>query len=249
MTVVDVDGIHAARRYVKSTLAQALEPVLRARYEALGDDGPYDKAPAAMAKRGLRNVCLSYLMEIAGGAALANRQLARSDNMTDTLAALQGLAWTRSEDAAPALAEFESRWREDPLVMDKWFAIQASVPGAATVERVCSLLSHEKFSLKNPNKVRSLLGVFAHSNPTAFHAGDGSGYRLFADQVMALDALNPQTAARQAGAFNPWTRHDSSRKALMKAELLRIAALDGLSPDVSEIVGNAIRMDTGGIAK
>ncbi|MBT8059477.1 MAG: aminopeptidase N [Gammaproteobacteria bacterium] len=245
MPVVDVDGIHAARRYVKSTLAQALEPALRARYEALGDDTPYSKAPEAMAKRSLRNVCLSYLMETEGGADLASRQLAFSDNMTDTLAALQGLAWTRSEEAGPALAEFESRWRDDPLVMDKWFTIQATVPGADTVGLVHALLAHDAFSLKNPNKVRSLLGAFAFSNPTAFHAGDGSGYRLFADQVIALDALNPQVAARMVGAFNSWTRYDPARKAKMKAELGRIASVDGLSPDVTEIVGNAMGMVAG----
>ena len=132
--------------------------------------------------------------------------------------------------------------------MDKWFVIQAATPGAATVDRVEALLRHPGFTLRNPNKVRAVLGVFAMSNPTAFHAADGSGYRLLADQVIALDALNPQVAARIVGAFNPWTRHDAARRALMKAQLQRIASAPGLSGDVAEIVENALGMERLGAA-
>ena len=110
--------------------------------------------------------------------------------------------------------------------MDKWFAIQAAIPGKRAVERVRALLSHPGFSIANPNKVRSLIGVFSMMNPTGFHSPDGSGYRLHADQMIALDALNPQIAARMAGAFNPWTRFDANRRDLMLAELRRIAAVE-----------------------
>ena len=240
---VDVDGIHAARRFVKATLAERLADRFSARYRELASHGPYDKSPPAMARRSLRNACLSYLLETPAGEALARAQLAASDNMTDTLAALGGMVLAGAAAAPAALAEFELAWRDDPRVMDKWFAIQASAPGAATVRRVAELMQHPAFSLRNPNKVRAVLGAFAMSNPTAFHAADGSGYRLLADRVIELDALNPQIAARMAAAFNPWTRYDAARRRLAKAELQRIAAAPGLSGEVAEIVGNALGME------
>jgi aminopeptidase N len=124
--------------------------------------------------------------------------------------------------------------------MDKWFAMQAMKPGPGTLEVVQRLMQHPAFSIQNPNKVRSLIGVFSMMNPTAFHAIDGSGYRFHADRVIELDALNPQVAARMASAFNRWKRYDEGRQALMKTELKRIASIDGLSRDVSEIVNNAL---------
>jgi aminopeptidase N len=243
MDEVDVDGIHAARDLVRHALAVNLEQTILKRYEELTSRGPYDKSAPAIADRSLRNACLAYLMETPGGSALASRQLADSDNMTDTLAALRVLAWKEDASAGAALDEFADRWQDDALVMDKWFNIQASVPGAATVERVRDLLEHPAFSLKNPNKVRALLGVFSVANPTAFHAADGAGYRLLADRVMDLDALNPQVAARLAAAFNSWLRYDGRRKALMRAELERIASRQGLSGNVAEIVGSALAME------
>ena len=243
--VVDVDGIHAARRFVKSGLARRLEARFAGRYAALTDDAPYSKSPPDMARRSLRNACLSFLMETQRGEALANRQLADADNMTDTLAALRGLVLADAPSAAGALKAFENTWRDDALVMDKWFAMQAATPGAGTVARVEELLRHPAFSIRNPNKVRAVLGVFSMSNPTAFHAADGSGYRLLADRVIELDGLNPQVAARIVGAFNPWTRYDPARRRLMQEQLRRIAAAPGLSGDVGEIVGNALAMDRG----
>ena len=246
MPVIDVDGIHAARDFVRAGLAGALADALRVRYDELAANGPYDKSPAAMARRSLRNACLAYLVQRPGGFDLAETQLAGSDNMTDTLAALQGLVHNAAPAAAGALDAFEARWRQDALVMDKWFTIQACVPGAGTAERVRKLVEHPAFSLANPNKVRSLVGAFAMLNPTGFHAARGAGYRFHADQVIALNALNPQVAARMAVAFNAWTRYDLGRRKLMRAELARIAATDGLSPDVSEIVHNALDMDRSG---
>jgi len=145
------------------------------------------------------------------------------------------------------LQAFEEQWRDDSLVMDKWFSIQASIPGEHTAERVCNLLDHPGFSITNPNKVRSVIGVFSMMNPTGFHTADGSGYRLIANQIIALDALNPQVAARMACAFNPWTRYDDHRQSLMKSELERISATEGLSPDVSEIIHNALDMEKMGM--
>jgi aminopeptidase N len=243
MEVIDVDGIHAARKFVKSMLANTLQESFSTRYQSPGSDTPYSKSPASMARRSLRNICLSYLLETGTGAALADAQLNSSDNMTDTLAALQGLVWAGAPTADFGLRAFEEQWRDDALVMDKWFSIQASIPGKQAVERVRKLLDHPGFSITNPNKVRSVIGVFSMMNPTGFHNADGSGYQLHADQVIALDALNPQVAARMAGAFNPWTRYDDRRRGLMKSELNRIAAVEGLSRAVSEIINNALSME------
>jgi aminopeptidase N len=161
--------------------------------------------------------------------------------MTDTLAAMQGLILTGSQQAGAALSSFEAKWESDDLVMDKWFMMQAVKPGCNTVKTVRGLMDHPSFSIKNPNKVRALIGVFSMLNPTGFHAMDGSGYVFHADRVIELDALNPQVAARMATAFNRWKRYDEGRKVLMKAELQRIASAADLSGDVSEIVNNALR--------
>jgi aminopeptidase N len=243
MKVVDVDGIHDARKFVKSGLAHSLQEALSDRYGSMADGRPYSKSPKSMARRSLKNVCLSFLLETEAGVGLARAQMESSENMTDTLAALQGLVWTEVPVADRLLEQFEKQWSDDALVMDKWFSMQAAIPGHRAVERVRDLLRHPGFSLANPNKVRSVIGVFSMMNPTGFHAADGSGYRLHADQVIDLDKLNPQVAARMAGAFNPWTRYDSQRRGLMKAELTRITDSEGLSPDVSEIVNNALGME------
>jgi aminopeptidase N len=240
MEIVDVDGIHAARTFVKTTLAAELKNLFQSRYESLDHGAVYDKSPASIAGRGLKNICLSYLLETNRGVAIAEAQLAASDNMTDTLAALQGLVWAGATSASAALSAFEQHWKDDALVMDKWFAIQASKPGAETIKVVRTLMQHPAFSITNPNKVRSLIGIFSMANPTGFHAADGAAYRFHADQVIELDSLNPQVASRMVSAFNQWKRYDQGRQALMKIELERIAAVDGLSPGVFEIISKAI---------
>jgi aminopeptidase N len=241
MKIVDVDGIHAARKFIKKGLARALEGHFSRRYADLNDSGAYQKSSAAMARRSLKNICLSYLLETETGEALAKAQLVSSDNMTDTLAAMRGLVFVDSSLAETALAEFETKWMDDALVMDKWFIMQAIKPGRETVNTVRKLMGHPAFSIQNPNKVRSLVGVFSMLNPTGFHAADGSGYVFHADRVIELDGLNPQIAAKMASAFNRWKRYDEGRKALMKTELQRIAAVEKLSSDVSEIVNSALR--------
>ncbi|NNE05918.1 MAG: DUF3458 domain-containing protein [Xanthomonadales bacterium] len=240
MEVVDVDGIHAARKFVRRGLARTLESTLLARYQALNDGAPYSKNPAAIASRSLKNVCLSYLAGLQGGEDLALAQLAASDNMTDTLAALRGLVYTGADSAGKALADFENTWRNDSLVMDKWFAIQATNPGPQTLTTVKELMKHPGFNFRKPNKVRSLVGAFCFANATGFHAADGSAYRFLAEQVLALDVLNPQMAARMASAFNRWKRFDEGRKSRMRQCLRDIAAKKDLSPDVSEIVNSAL---------
>ena len=194
-----------------------------------------------MAERSLRNVCLTFLADAPQGGALCVQQLESSDNMTDTLAALGCLIRTGHAAAATALADFEQKWKSDALVMDKWFALQATRPGHEAVHRVTQLLAHPSFSMRNPNKVRALVGAFAMLNPTGFHAPDGAGYRFLADRVMELNASNPQVAARMVSAFNRWRRFDDERQALMREQLERIAGQAGLSPDVAEIVNNALK--------
>ena len=241
MDVVDVDGIHAARRFIKKGLAEGLKDLFTERYTELDDGSPYQKTAAAMARRSLKNTCLSYLLGTDGGESLALAQLESSDNMTDTLAAMQGLILADSARAEAALASFEARWGADALVMDKWFMLQAIKPGSNTVNTVRKLMDHPAFSMQNPNKVRALIGVFSMLNPTGFHAADGSGYRFHADCVIELDGINPQIAARMASVFNRWKRYDEDRKRLMKMELQRIASSADLSGDVAEIVKNALR--------
>ncbi len=241
MEVVDVDGIYAARKFIKKGLADELTVLFSECYARLNDGRPYQKSATAMAGRSLKNVCLSYLLETDTGESLAGAQLEASDNMTDTLAAIQGLIMSDSLLAETAIAEFEAKWKADALVMDKWFVMQAVKPGSNTVNTVRKLMDHPAFSIQNPNKVRSLVGAFSMLNPTGFHAADGSGYAFHADRVIELDGLNPQIAARMASVFNRWRRYDEDRKALMKAELQRIALVKNLSGDVSEIVNNALR--------
>ena len=187
MEVVDVDGIHAARKFIKEGLAIKLKALFVERYGELNDGLPYQKSAMAMARRSFKNTCLSYLLETDAGESLAEAQLESSDNMTDTLAVIQGLVLADSSKAKTALSEFEARWKSDALVMDKWFIMQAVKPGSSTVTTVCKLMDHPAFSIQNPNKVRALIGVFAMLNPTGFHALDGSGYEFHADRVIELD--------------------------------------------------------------
>jgi len=243
MPVIDVDGIYAARRFVRTSLAQALEDQFTTVYGWLDDGRAYEFNAKAVARRSLRNLCLSFLVETKGGPDLACRQLDSSDNMTDTLAALSSLVYSGAAEADAAMESFESRWKHDPLVMDKWFSLHATRPGQETINRVERLLDNPAFSMTNPNKVRSLIGAFALSNPTGFHALHGAGYRFVADRVVELDRLNPQVAARLVTAFNRWRRFDSPRQELMLAQLQRLSATTDLSPDVSEIVGNALKMN------
>ncbi len=240
MDVVDVDGIHQAREFIRRALASDLESAFRRRYSELADGAPYSNDPEAIGRRRLKNACLAYLAHCRGGDELAEAQFSDSDNMTDSLAGLQALVFSDSPRAAEALAAFEARWRDDTLVMDKWFSIQAVRPSADTVDDLPGLMEHPSFSATNPNKVRSLVGMFGAANPIGFHAAHGRGYEFVADQVIRMDRLNPQVAARLVSTFNAWKRYDAERQAMMRDQLKRILAQSPLSPDVSEIVNNAL---------
>jgi aminopeptidase N len=238
MDVVDPDRLHASRNTLRRVLAERLKDELQQTYERSTVPGPYSPDARSIGKRSLRNLCLGYLGEL-GLSRLAHAQFRSADNMTDAMAALATLANLDCPEREPALAAFYEKWRDEPLVVDKWLSVQASSRLPGTIARVKALLSHAAFDLKVPNKVYALIRTFA-ANHVRFHAADGAGYAFLADQVIALDALNPQVAARMARAFDRWRRFDSGRQEKAKAALERIRDTDKLSKDVAEIVGKAL---------
>jgi aminopeptidase N len=234
MAVVDPDGLHAARNTLRQELASALKNDLLGLYKKLHTPGPYSPDPVSIGKRALRNLCLSYLGEL-GMSAFAHEQFRNADNMTDVMAALATLANLDCPEREPALQAFYGRWKEEPLVVDKWLAVQASSRLPQTLLQVKKLLAHPAFDIKVPNKVYALIRSFS-ANHVRFHAADGSGYAFLADQVIALNALNPQVAARMARGFDRWKRFAAPRQARAKAELERIRDAEGLTKDVAEVV-------------
>ncbi|HEM46516.1 MAG TPA: DUF3458 domain-containing protein, partial [Alphaproteobacteria bacterium] len=242
MDVVDPDALFAAREFVRRTLAEQHGEALLAVYREAADGRPYSNDAASIDRRRLKGCALAYLVARGdeAGIALAAEQFEAADNMTDAQAALSLLADTDTDAARRALEAFYERWRSDPLVLDKWFAIQASSRRTDALERVLALAEHPDWSLRNPNRVRALVGTFCAGNQVRFHAADGGGYRFLADMVGRLDPLNPQVAARLAALFNPWRRFDAARQALMQAELEAVRARPGLSKDVYEIVTRAL---------
>lgn len=239
---VDVEATHAAFCEFRRVLALQLEGDFWQMYEACQIPGPYTIAAADMAKRSLKNRCLSYLVATGSeaGRKQAFTQFTAGHNMTDVLAALSLLANIDCEERSMALQKFYQKWQQDPLVIDKWFSIQAlsELQGTATV--VGNLISHPAFEIKNPNRVYALLRNFGAQNSYHFHDASGLGYRLIADHIMILDEINPMVAARVASSFLPWRRYDAVRQQLMKAELERIAAKTPLSRDVYEIVSKTL---------
>jgi aminopeptidase N len=239
ISVIDVDAIHAVREFLRAEVGRRLGSSLRDTYERLEDAGEYRIDARSIGHRALRNTCLSYL-GAGGDASLARAQFDAGRNMTDVLAALEVLAATDSPDRAAALAAFYAKWRGDDLVLDKWFAIQATSPLPRTVEDVRILYRHPDFDLGKPNRVRALAGAFSSGNQTRFHDASGAGYRFLADVIAALDPMNGQVAARLIDAFSTWRRHDAARAALMRTEMERILAAPGLSRFTEEKVSTVL---------
>ncbi len=244
MEEVDVDGIHAARVFVQRTLAQRLRETLLATYETLHADerDGYRAEAAAIGRRALKNICLDYLARLDDASLrdLCLKQFHEAGNMTDQLGALASLANHDGPERVAALAAFYERWWREALVVDKWLALQATSWLPGTLDMVKGLMAHEAFNLRNPNKVRALIGAFCQANPVHFHARDGSGYTFLADQVLALNAFNPQIAARLIVAFTRWRKFDPIRQREMRDRLERILAAPGLSPDVYEIAAKSL---------
>ncbi len=242
LAVVDVDAIHAARESARAALGEALGAEFAAAYRELADAGPYSIDGSSIGRRALRNACLAYLAaaDPEKGAALALAQFEAGQNMTDVLAAMAVLVDLDRPERAVALARFYELWSHDDLVTDKWFALQARSSLPQTPERVRELTRHPAFERKNPNRVRALVGTFAQANQLRFHDASGAGYDLLADEVIALDPLNPTTAARLVQSLGSWRRHEPARQALMRRELERVLATPDLSKNTYEMVSKSL---------
>jgi aminopeptidase N len=237
MKVIDPDAVHRARQTAKLALARTLEAEFRHLYEThhVDEAGRFDAE--AVGRRRLKNVCLDYLgtLESEEVYRLSIRQFRGTRTMTDQISALAVIVNGHHPEKANCLTEFYERWREEDLVIDKWFTLQATCHLPGTLDRVKELLAHPAFDLKTPNRVRCLIGAFSQNNAVNFHARDGAGYEFLADQIIALNALNPQVAARMLTALTPWRRYDAERQQLMRRQLQRIAGIEKVSKDVYEV--------------
>jgi aminopeptidase N len=206
------------------------------------ETGPFSTDAASAGRRSLKNISLDLLAtaDPASGIGRADAQYCNADNMTDRMAALATLSHHRVPERQAALDDFYSRYEGDPLIIDKWFGLQAAIPEASTLDRVKSLASHPAFSMSNPNRVRALIGNFALANQTQFNRRDGEGYAFHADTVLALDALNPQVAARQMTAFRSWRALEPERRAKAETALRKVAAGKALSRDLQDIVSRTL---------
>ncbi|MDP1924788.1 MAG: DUF3458 domain-containing protein, partial [Thiobacillus sp.] len=249
---IDPEAIHTTRVTLRRHLAARLRDQFETVWTALAPTAAYAPDGAQVGQRALRNACLAYLAESDAGYLKASvvprltTQLAAGNNgaggnMTDEIAALATLANLDLPEREAALADFYARWQTEALVIDKWFAVQATSRLPGTVAHVRALMQHPAFDLKNPNRVYALIRGFCGANPRHFHAADGSGYALAADVISELQAMNPQVASRIARSFDRWRQFDTGRQAHARAALERIAAVEGLAKDVAEVVGNALK--------
>ncbi|HVE20428.1 MAG TPA: aminopeptidase N [Acidocella sp.] len=238
MDVVDPDAIHDVREAARKGLGLALQTEFAAAYAAFSENEAGDVSGPAMARRAMKNTALGYL-SAAGDNLRASAQFKSSANMTDRLAALANLAEVADEPRDEAFAAFYATWKGNALVLDKWFAVQARAGAPDTLARVQALTRHADFDLRNPNRVRALVGAFT-GNQAKFHAASGAGYRVLTDTIIALDTINPQIAARLVTAMGSWRRYDGARRELMKAELERILARETLSHNTYEMASKSL---------
>ncbi|HEY8034927.1 MAG TPA: aminopeptidase N [Methylobacter sp.] len=242
MEVVDVDAIHAAREFVTLTLAEQLQTQFQALYlnNHRDESGKFDSG--AIGRRRIKNTCLSYLSKLENTYIhqLSQQQFNSAKNMTDQMAALTVIVNNPHPAKQKCLDSFYYQWKAEALVIDKWFALQATSSMPDTFTTVQALMQHPAFDLRNPNRVRSLIGAFSQSNPLHFHAASGQGYQFLADQIIALNTLNPQVASRMVGALTSWRRFDEGRQALMKAQLERIITTEAISKDVYEVASKSL---------
>ena len=242
MAVADPEAIHAARLRLTREIATKYRTRFEGAFRHFTVPGPYSPDAAAAGRRALRNAALGYVATIDDGTsrALAFLEFRRAENMTDAMAALACLSNSAGAERERALAMFYDKWKDEALVVDKWFRVQAMSWLPGTLDRAKALMQHPSFDLRNPNRARALLHSFATDNPLHFHAADGSGYRWIAEQVVALDRLNPQVASRLARAFDRWKKYDAGRQAHARRALESIRSADGLSGNVDEVVDRAL---------
>ncbi len=241
--VIDVDGIHAARKLIVSSIGKRYLAELQSLYAENADAGAYSVSPQAVGRRRLKNIALRYILaaDTSLGAELALAQYKSAHNMTDKTAALAILGDTKTQAALYAFDDFYKTWKQDPLVIDKWFGLQALADRADAPEVVTRLLQHHDFTYKNPNRLRALIGNFSAANHKWFHRDDGAGYRILAETVIKLNAINPSTAARLLTPLRQWRKYDAERKLLMENELKRILSEKDISNDVYEIVSKSLK--------
>ena len=239
---VDVDAIHQTRKYLTRQIATALETELLSLYEQHRVDGEYHYTAEAMGCRRLAAICLSYLctLDKQKYLQLAHTQYSNANNMTDKMSALEAINDCADPIRSDLMHDFAEVWQHDTLVMDKWFSLQARSRQQGVIEIVKQLLEHPCFSITNPNKVRALIGSFCMSNPTAFHASSGTGYAFLTEQVLSLDAINPQVASRLVKPLIDWQKYDQPRQILMRASLQKIKSKPDLSRDVFELVDRSL---------
>ncbi|WP_028033366.1 aminopeptidase N [Chelativorans sp. J32] len=239
---IDPDAIGAARDMLRAAIGKEAEPTFANVYDQMRNDGAFSPDAESAGRRALRNVLLEYLSAGSAEPALATQQFRTARSMTERAAALNVLAhqFVGSEDAHEALASFEKRYNDNPLVLDKWFVVQATIPGRETVDLVRKLMLHPAFSITNPNRVRSLIGGFASSNQTGFHRADGEGYRFLAETILKVEENNPQVAARLAIAFRSWRSLEKSRQEQARAALSDMARRPNLSRDLRDILERTI---------
>ncbi|GAA0568668.1 aminopeptidase N [Caenispirillum bisanense] len=240
MAVIDVEGIHAAREALRRDIAAAHGDLFRSlRDTHRAAAGPFAPTAEGAGHRALANAALAYLGLDPANADLAAEQYRTADNMTDAMAALRVLNDLEVPQRVATLEHFHDRFKDDPLVLDKWFSLQALSQRPDVLDRLRELLAHPAFSMRNPNRVRALIGAFANSNPIGFHAADGRGYAFLVDRVLELNTLNPLIGARLLQPMGRWRRMDDTRKALMKQELDRVLAAPDLARDIYEIASKA----------
>jgi aminopeptidase N len=247
MDVVDVEAIHEAREQLRLAIARELCGTLEATYRACLSNAPYSPDAAEAGRRSLKNAALGYLARGTGekGIAMAAAQYGNADNMTDRMAALGLLADLETPERQKALDDFYRRFETDPLVVDKWFGVQARSARPDTLARVVDLMERPDFTLRNPNRVRALIGAFAVGNPLRFHDPDGAGYAFLANRILDIDRINPQLAARLIDPLGRWRRFDRQRQTMMQHELARILAAPGLSRDIFEKASKSLDDEAG----
>ncbi len=239
---VDPDANFRARAHLRNEIGTKLQSLLAETYRRMQSTAPYSPDAASAGQRALKNTALDLLAASGhrDGITLAIQQYRSADNMTDRMAALSTLSLHDVPERTEALQDFYERYQGDPLIIDKWLTLQAMIPERGTLDRVRALTSHPAFSMNNPNRVRSLIGAFAHGNATQFNRADGGGYAFIANAVLTLDTKNPQVASRLATSFRSWRALESGRREQAQAALRRIANASTLSADVNDIVSRAL---------
>ncbi|WP_411572405.1 aminopeptidase N [Vibrio sp. TH_r3] len=236
---IDVDAIASVLHSTKVLLAESLQDEFNALYATLHQN-EYSIEHPAIAKRALRNICLGYLAYLAEGNELVSKHYLAANNMTDTVAALTAANLAQLNCRANLMTDFSNKWSDDGLVMDKWFTLQGTNPADNALDMIKQTMNHVAFSLKNPNRIRSLLGAFFNANPVHFHAKDGSGYRFIGEILTELNSSNPQVASRLIDPLLKYRNYDQARQVLMHAELEQLSKMDNLAKDLFEKVTKAL---------